>query len=61
MSDSHAGAALDDNTVRCWSDNGNGLLGVGDNAPRGDAANETGDNLPFCDNFWEPPADAPLA
>jgi alpha-tubulin suppressor-like RCC1 family protein len=33
-------AILDDNSLKCWGENGNGQLGVGDNDNRGDAAGE---------------------
>ncbi len=35
--------------VRCWGNNGNGRLGLGDTANRGDAAGEMGDSLPAVD------------
>jgi alpha-tubulin suppressor-like RCC1 family protein len=41
----HFCAILNDNTVKCWGNNGQGQLGVGDTANRGDDANEMGDNL----------------
>ena len=42
----HTCALLDDASVKCWGYNGNGSLGLGDTASRGDAAGEMGDNLP---------------
>lgn len=42
-------AILDDDRLKCWGDNGNGVLGIGDTATRGDAPNELGDNLPYTD------------
>jgi len=44
--DIHTCALLDDASVKCWGYNGFGGLGLGDNADRGDGANEMGDNLP---------------
>ena len=35
-----------DNQVKCFGNNGQGSLGIGDTANRGDNANEMGDNLP---------------
>lgn len=39
-------AILDDNSLKCWGDNGYGQLGLGNTQNRGDDANEMGDNLP---------------
>jgi Ca2+-binding RTX toxin-like protein len=44
--DYHACALLDNATVKCWGDNGTGLLGLGDVANRGDSPGEMGDALP---------------
>ena len=41
----HTCAILDDNSVKCWGDNLDGRLGLGDTTNRGDAANEMGDKL----------------
>lgn len=45
----HSCAILDDNSVKCWGDNGFGQLGQGNTAARGDGANEMGANLPAID------------
>ena len=37
---------LANNNLKCWGNNGNGELGLGDKASRGDAANEMGNSLP---------------
>ena len=42
----HTCAILDDDSLKCW---GSGVLGYGDNAPRGDGPGEMGDNLPVVD------------
>jgi cysteine-rich repeat protein len=39
-------ALLDNNTLKCWGQNTNGQLGLGDTSARGDGTNEMGDNLP---------------
>ena len=39
-------AILDNDTLKCWGDNGSGRLGLGDTAARGDSAGEMGDSLP---------------
>jgi hypothetical protein len=39
-------AVLDDASIKCWGRSDSGQLGQGDNASRGDAAGEMGDNLP---------------
>jgi alpha-tubulin suppressor-like RCC1 family protein len=36
-----------DGQVKCWGDNGSGVLGLGDTANRGNAPNQMGSNLPF--------------
>ena len=45
----HSCALLDNNSVKCWGNNQNGQLGLGDTINRGDGANEMGDNLPAVD------------
>jgi hypothetical protein len=45
----HNCAILDNASVKCWGNNYNGTLGLGDTNSRGDAANEMGDNLPIVD------------
>ena len=42
----HACALLDNGSVKCWGENGDGQLGLGDTADRGDAPGEMGSNLP---------------
>ena len=42
-------AVLDDHSLKCWGDNSNGALGLGDRAARGDAPGEMGDALPPVD------------
>ncbi|CAL6324515.1 unnamed protein product [Bathycoccus prasinos] len=45
-------AILNDDTVKCWGNNDNGMLALGEkgwNTRRGDDANEMGDNLPAVD------------
>ncbi|MFN3201590.1 MAG: thrombospondin type 3 repeat-containing protein, partial [Bradymonadia bacterium] len=45
----YACALLTNGRVKCWGDNNQGQLGLGDLADRGDDANEMGDNLPYVD------------
>lgn len=42
-------AILDNSDLKCWGPNGDGQLGLGNTATRGDAANQMGDNLPPID------------
>lgn len=42
----HFCAILNDETVKCWGENGNGQLGLGNTVDRGDNAGEMGDSLP---------------
>jgi len=41
----HTCALLDDDSVKCWGQNGYGQLGLGDTSWRGDGLNEMGDSL----------------
>lgn len=45
----HTCAILDNNRVKCWGDNGSGVLGLGDVQSRGDGPGEMGDSLPYVD------------
>ena len=42
----HTCVILDNDSVKCWGDNGVGQLGYGDTTVRGDGPGEMGDNLP---------------
>ena len=42
-------AILDNDELKCWGENDNGQLGLGDTDDRGDGSNEMGDDLPAVD------------
>lgn len=42
----HSCAILENGSVKCWGNNGDGRLGLGDTNTRGDEPGEMGDNLP---------------
>jgi alpha-tubulin suppressor-like RCC1 family protein len=46
LGSTHSCAILDNNALKCWGDNSNAKLGVGDWADRGDGPGEMGDALP---------------
>ncbi|MEC8997755.1 MAG: putative Ig domain-containing protein, partial [Candidatus Thermoplasmatota archaeon] len=46
---SHTCALLDDGSVKCWGNNGNGRLGIGNTSSIGDGENEMGDYLAAID------------
>ena len=46
---SHTCAILDNDSIKCWGDNGAGQLGLGDTNRRGDQPGEMGDALPAVD------------
>ena len=47
--DFHTCAVLDDGSVKCWGDGGNGRLGLGDTTTRGTSTGTMGDALPPVD------------
>ena len=49
VGDAHTCVILDDNSVKCWGNNADGQLGLGDQNDRGDSPNEMGDMLPKVD------------
>jgi len=49
IEDAHLCALLDNQTVKCWGENDNGELGLGDRVGRGFDLSEMGDNLPVVD------------
>jgi alpha-tubulin suppressor-like RCC1 family protein len=49
VGDSHVCVVLDNNLVKCWGNNGNGELGIGNQFDRGSASFQMGDNLAIAD------------
>lgn len=47
IGDASVCALLNNSKIKCWGNNGNGQLGLGDTNNRGDQPGEMGDNLPF--------------
>jgi alpha-tubulin suppressor-like RCC1 family protein len=45
----HVCALLDDGTLKCWGNNLDGQLGLGDIVNRGDQSGQMGDNLPVAE------------
>jgi alpha-tubulin suppressor-like RCC1 family protein len=45
-------AILDNDSIKCWGDNGSGQLGIGNSDNQGDEGNEMGNNLPFI-KLWD--------
>ncbi len=45
----HACALLDNDRIKCWGENSEGELGIGDTHNRGEARNEMGDFMPYVD------------
>jgi alpha-tubulin suppressor-like RCC1 family protein len=54
----HCCARMVQNTLKCWGDNSDGQLGLGDVVVRGNAPGSMGDNLPF---VMTPPHEAVLS
>jgi hypothetical protein len=57
----HACVHLDDATLKCWGENFNGQLGLGDTNDRGNEPNEMGDNLPPVDLTGSPSMEVTLS
>ena len=49
LGDKHTCVILDNDSVKCWGNNGYGQLGLGDKANRGDGSNEMGNVLTAVD------------
>lgn len=47
LANSHACAVLVDRKLKCWGENDDGQLGLGDTVTRGNTTGQMGDNLPF--------------
>ncbi|CAN0012174.1 unnamed protein product, partial [Ectocarpus fasciculatus] len=49
LTGSHACVVLIDRRLKCWGENDDGQLGLGDTVTRGNTTDQMGDNLPFVD------------